>query len=76
MDYKMDPSRFNIIMLKGDELIKAYCCSFERFQQSLIMNEGVLEAGTYSLIIEPVFNDTFDEDLDSRKIIVDIYCAQ
>ena len=40
------------------------------------MNEGVLEAGTYSLIIEPVFNDTFDEDLDSRKIIVDIYCAQ
>jgi len=41
-----------------------------------VLDEGVLEAGTYSVLIEPVWNESADTNSDYRKIIVDLYCRQ
>jgi len=37
------------------------------------MLEGILEAGEYTLMVDPQFNDSAEYDLDYKKIMVDVY---
>jgi hypothetical protein len=37
------------------------------------MLEGILEAGEYTLMVDPQFNDSAEYDFDYKKIMVDVY---
>lgn len=70
-------SSFNIILLKGSTWIKASCNGYPQFNNAVVLDKEVLEAGVYNVIVDPVWDaETTDKDPDYKKIVVDIYCSQ
>jgi hypothetical protein len=61
------------VLLKDDKVVKAACSDCPRFLNSLLVDEGSLEAGTYQILIDPIFNESVDRDPSFRKVNVDVY---
>jgi hypothetical protein len=66
-----------MLMTKQGKFIKGSQGGNDRFLFSLTMLEGILEAGEYTIMVDPQFNDSVNYDLEYKKIMVDVYstCA-
>ena len=71
------PSEFNTMLMKSEgQFIKA---NFgKNFMQSLLTDDLNLEAGTYCVMIDPVWNDcvTAETAEEFKKVILDIYAPE
>jgi hypothetical protein len=59
--------------MKDDYIVKGFCSDCPRFLNSLLVDEGELLAGSYTVFIEPVWNESADLDPLYRKVNVDVY---
>lgn len=67
-------SSFNIVLLKDKTWIKGGCNNYPSFNNSVVIDDRVLTAGTYHVCIDPIWEEkTTSRDPGYKNIIVDVY---
>ena len=69
---KFEPSKFNIVLMKeSGEFVNARFGS--HFTFSLLNQNIILEPGKYIFMVDPLWNDSIENDEMYREVLVDIY---
>ena len=64
-----------MLMAKDGKFIQGKYGGHNRFLFSLTKLEGCLEAGDYTIMVDPVWNESVNWDNNYKQILVDVYSS-
>ena len=56
--------------------MKADKTSSNDFQGSVTLTSGEMKAGNYTILVDPIWNESANLDPDFKKVLIDIYCPE
>ena len=70
-----EASSFNIVLMtdKGEFIHGRFG---KDFTFSLLTENIVLEPGKYIIMVDPIWNESVENDTMYREVIIDIYCPE
>jgi len=73
-----EPARFNIVLMNEaseEIIISARCQENPQYIALMIVEDKILPAGDYIVLVEAIFSDRTPSEQEYKWAVIDVYCA-